>query len=87
MSFQGEGGSIGTSSAYYPLVDDVGKFPEEVGLDPLTSLSQIDSMNSTMIQPYLRFYKLSTTGSIGEKRTRLMKFIGVSHEMAFGVKS
>ena len=88
-SFQGEGGSVGTSSAYYPLVDDEGKFPEEVGLDPLTSLSQIDSMNSTMIQPYLRFYKLSTTGSIGEKRTRLMKFIGVNHEMTriFGVKS
>lgn len=87
-SFQGKGGDFGTSSAYNPLVNDEGKFPEEVGLDPLTSLSQIDSMNSTMIQPYLRFYKLSTTGSIREKTTRLLKFIGVSHEMiqAFGVK-
>lgn len=74
---KGAGGRLGTSSAYFPIANDENKYPSEQGLELLTSIEQLNPMNSTRINEYLRFYGLSTVGNLEERKYNLLRYIGV----------
>ena len=73
------GGDADSPNAYLPICNDCGQNPNDCGLEPLTSLDQINRMNGILIDQYLSFYRLGTTRLVSEKKARLMEYIGI-HE-------
>ena len=77
--FKGAGGDAGNSLAYSPIANDEYKFPNEQGLEPLTSVAQIEDMNGAAVSEYLRFYGVYTGGNVSERKFRLLKYLGVGY--------
>ncbi|CUM49163.1 unnamed protein product [Debaryomyces tyrocola] len=73
------GGDADSPNAYLPICNDLGQYPNDGGLEPLTSLDQINRMNGILTDQYLSFYRLGTTRLVSEKKARLMEYIGI-HE-------
>lgn len=73
------GGDTDSPNAYLPICNDRGQHPTDCGLEPLTSLDQINRMNGILTDQYLSFYHLGTTRLVSEKKARLMEYIGI-HE-------
>ncbi|KRZ99658.1 uncharacterized protein AC631_04565 [Debaryomyces fabryi] len=74
-----DGGDLYSPNAYLPIFNDCGESPGDRGLEPLTSLTQIDRMNGILIDNYLTFYQIGTSRLVSEKKARLMEYIGI-HE-------
>ncbi|CUM54984.1 unnamed protein product [Debaryomyces tyrocola] len=73
------GGDVNSPNAYLPICNDRGQYPNDGGLEPLTSLDKINRMNGILTDRYLSFYQLGTTRLVSEKKARLMEYIGI-HE-------
>lgn len=78
--FKAGGGAPGTTNAYKPIINNEYKYPSDNLLEDITSLRQLNDLNASDITKYLNFYGLSTSGSLQDKKLRLMLFIGINIE-------
>lgn len=84
--FKGVGGEANTPHSYSPIINGFNQYPHENELDRITSLDQIDHFNGNVANSYLEFYGLNTRGSIRNRKSRLIKFLGIDAENKMSIE-